>query len=275
MNEIDRKLSKDYVISNARLPTNFGSLRELYEGLSVEVREAIEFEISEREVGCSLEGIVTYLSVELPKVKNPDDVEKAYVSFVLTGQKHREIKASMDSVMDEMPLTADTKHIFVNAMYAISLGKIFTGKYNSIAIRGRTKMNEIETIIREAKLPTRFNSFKELYEGFSHEVREALDLEFGRKKIKGNVDRMGRYLMEMLSKIEDWGRVDRAYESFSVLARSNQTLQTCMAGVTAVIPVSPKTKPKVVNKMYVVALSIIYDGIYNNKGIVDGERIIG
>ena len=136
------------------------------------------------------------------------------------------------------------------------------------------EMNEIETLIREARLPTRFNSFKELYEGFSHEVREALDLEFGRKKIRGNVDRMGRYLMEMLPKIEDWGRADRAYESFSILARSNQTLQTCMSGIMAVIPVSPKTKPEFVNKMYVVALSIIYDGIYNNKGNVDGEQII-
>lgn len=136
-------------------------------------------------------------------------------------------------------------------------------------------MTEIETLIRETRLPTRFNSFKELYEGFSHEVREALDFEFGRKKIRGNVDRMGRYLMEMLPKIEDWGRADRAYESFSMLARSNQTLQICMTGIMVAIPVSPKTKPEFVNKMYVVALSIIYDGIYNNKGIVDEERIIG
>ena len=136
-------------------------------------------------------------------------------------------------------------------------------------------MTEIETLIREAILPTRFNSFKELYEGFSHEVREALDLEFGRKKIKGNVDKIGRYLMEMLPKIEDWDRADKAYESFSILARSNQTFQTCMTGVMVVIPVSPKTKPKFVNNMYVVALSIIYDGIYNNKGNVDGEQVIG
>lgn len=136
-------------------------------------------------------------------------------------------------------------------------------------------MNEIETLIREARLPIRFNSFKELYEGFSHEVREALDLEFGRKKIKGNVDRIGRYLMEMLPKIEDLDYVNRAYESFLALAYSNHTFQIYMTGIMVAIPVPPKTKPKFVHNMYVVALSIIYDGIYNNKGNVDGERIIG
>ncbi len=135
-------------------------------------------------------------------------------------------------------------------------------------------MIEIETLIHEARLPTRFNSFKELYKGFSAEVREALDFEFGRKKIRGDIDRIGRYLTEMLPKIEDWDRADRAYESFSVLARSNHTLQICMSGLMSAIPVSPKTKPEFVNKMYVVALSIIYDGIYNNKGNVDGERVI-
>ncbi|QHJ82633.1 MAG: hypothetical protein [Caudoviricetes sp.] len=129
-------------------------------------------------------------------------------------------------------------------------------------------------IIHNARLPLSFGSLRELYEGLSVEVRKALDLEFGRKKIKGNVDKIGRYLMEMLPKIEDWDRADIAYESFSVLARSNQILQTCMSGIMAVIPLCPKTKPEFVNKMYVVALSIIYDGIYNNKGNVDGEQII-
>lgn len=129
-------MSRGTIIHNARLPLSFGSLRELYEGLSVEVREAIELEISEMEIGCSMEGTVTYLTLVLPKVKNQDDVEKAYVSFVLTGQKHREIKDSMNGVMKEMPLTQKTKTCFVNAMYAISLGEIFTGKYNSIGIRG-------------------------------------------------------------------------------------------------------------------------------------------
>ena len=88
------------IIHNARLPLNFGSLKELYEGLSIEVREAIELEISELEIGCSMEATVTYLTLALSKIKNLDDVEKAYVSFVLTGQKHREIKDRMDSVMD-------------------------------------------------------------------------------------------------------------------------------------------------------------------------------
>lgn len=124
------------IIHNARLPLSFGSLKELYEGLSIEVRKAIELEISELEIGCSMEATVTYLTLALPKIKNLDDVEKAYVSFVLTGQKHREIKDRMDSVMDEMPLTANTKTCFVNVMYAISLGEIFTGKYSSIGIRG-------------------------------------------------------------------------------------------------------------------------------------------
>lgn len=132
MTEHGLETTRRAIIHNAILPLRFGSLRELYEGLSVEVREAIELAISELEVGCSLEGTVTYLTLALPKIKNPDDVEKAYVSFVLTSQKHWEIKDSMNGVMKEMPLTAKTKTCFVNAMYAISLGEIFTGKYNSI-----------------------------------------------------------------------------------------------------------------------------------------------
>ncbi|QHJ77635.1 MAG: hypothetical protein [Bacteriophage sp.] len=60
-------------------------------------------------------------------------------------------------------------------------------------------MNEIETLIREARLPIRFNSFKELYEGFSHEVREALDLEFGRK----DSNTVGTNIFDSLKEIMD------------------------------------------------------------------------
>lgn len=129
MNEIDRKLSKDYVISRAKLPTKFGSLKELYEGLPRDIFDIINIEITDERIGNDMDKMAEYFVDRIPKLKDPKDIDEAYRSFKLLGKKHDTIKLYMAAIESTWFYSPRCKPDLVDRLYKVAFGMIYGGLY--------------------------------------------------------------------------------------------------------------------------------------------------
>lgn len=135
MIEIDRKytyypeLSKDYVISCAKLPTKFGSLKELYEGLPRDIFDLIDAEIITRDIGYDKDRMAEYFADRMPKLKDSKDIDEAYESFKLLGKKHDTIKFYMAAIESMWFYSPRCKPDLVDMLYKVAFGMIYGGLY--------------------------------------------------------------------------------------------------------------------------------------------------
>lgn len=135
MIEIDRKyayypeLSKDFIISCAKLPTKFGSLKELYEGLPRDIFDLIDAEIITRDIGYDKDKMAIYLVDRMPKLKDYKDIEEAYRSFKLLGKKHDTIKFYMAAIESMWFYSPRCKPDLVDRLYKVAFGMIYGGLY--------------------------------------------------------------------------------------------------------------------------------------------------
>lgn len=135
MIKIDRKytyypeLSKDYAISCAKLPTKFGSLKELYEGLPKDIFDLIDAEIITRDIGYDKDKMAIYLVDRMPKLKDSKDIEEAYRSFKLLGKKHDAIKFHMAAIESMWFYSPRCKPDLVDRLYKAAFGMIYGGLY--------------------------------------------------------------------------------------------------------------------------------------------------
>ncbi|QHJ85319.1 MAG: hypothetical protein [Caudoviricetes sp.] len=129
MNEIDRKLSKDYVIKCAKLPTKFGSLKELYEGISKEVFDIIGVEIITENVVYDGDRMAEYFVDRMPKLKDSKDIDEAYRSFKLLGKKHDTIKLYREAIESTWLYSPRCKPDLVDRLYKVAFGMIYGGLY--------------------------------------------------------------------------------------------------------------------------------------------------
>lgn len=135
MIEIDRKytyypeLSKDYVISCAKLPTKFGSLKELYEGLPRDIFDLIDAEIITRDIGYDKDKMAIYLVDRMPKLKDSKDIDEAYRSFKLLGKKHDTIKFYMAAIESMWFYSPRCKPDLVDRLYKVAFGMIYGGLF--------------------------------------------------------------------------------------------------------------------------------------------------
>lgn len=135
MIEIDRKytyypeLSKDYVISCAKLPTKFGSLKELYEGLPRDIFDLIDAEIITRDIGYDKDKMAKYLVDRMPKLKDSKDIDEAYRSFKLLGKKHDTIKFYMAAIESVWFYSPRCKPDLVDRLYKVAFGMIYGGLF--------------------------------------------------------------------------------------------------------------------------------------------------
>lgn len=124
-------------------------------------------------------------------------------------------------------------------------------------------------MFEDAKLPTKFSSLKELYERLPCEVK--FIIEYGHKYVnfKFDKEKMAIYLIQHLPKIKDLDDVEAAFDSFMIMGNSHKIIKEYANELMKDVPLTPKTKPDFVNKMYVVAFSMIYDKIYFNENIAN------
>lgn len=146
MNEIDRKyeyplkLSKDHVISNAKLPTKFGSLKELYEGISKEVFDIIDVGIITENVVYDGDRMAEYFVDRMPKLKDSKDIEEAYGSFKLLGKKHDTIKLYMAAIESTWFYSPRCKPDLVDRLYKVAFGMIYGGLYFNKDLAGEEQI---------------------------------------------------------------------------------------------------------------------------------------
>ena len=140
MNEIDRKLSKDYVIKCAKLPTKFGSLKELYEGISKEVFDIIGVEIITENVVYDGDRMAEYFVDRMPKLKDSKDIEEAYGSFKLLGKKHDTIKLYIAAIESTWFYSPRCKPNLVDRLYKVAFGMIYGGLYFNKDLAGGEQM---------------------------------------------------------------------------------------------------------------------------------------
>lgn len=129
MNEIDRKLSKDHIISNAKLPTKFGSLKELYEGISKEVFDIIDVGIITENVVYDGDRMAEYFVDRMPKLKDSKDIDEAYRSFKLLGKEHATIKLYMAATESVWFYNSKCKPGLVDRLYKVAFGMIYGELY--------------------------------------------------------------------------------------------------------------------------------------------------
>ena len=139
-------------------------------------------------------------------------------------------------------------------------------------------MNEIDRklskdhVIKCAKLPTKFGSLKELYEGISKEVFDIIGVEIITENVVYDGDRMAEYFADRMLKLKDSKDIDEAYESFKLLGKKHDTIKLYMAAIESTWFYSPRCKPDLVDRLYKVAFGMIYGGLYFNSNLADGEQ---
>lgn len=141
MTEIDLEslytpdIINDFLISRARLPTKFGSLKELHEGISKEVFHIIYVEIIMKTVvydGNKIDAnkMAEYFVNRMPKLKDSKDIDDAYESFKLLGKEHVQINLYIENI-DESAWFYDYrfKSKLVDTLYKIAFGMIYGELY--------------------------------------------------------------------------------------------------------------------------------------------------
>ncbi len=126
--------------------------------------------------------------------------------------------------------------------------------------------------LSNVKLPTKFGSLKELYEGIPKEIFDIIDAGIIAKEIGYDMDRMVEYFMNRMPKLKDSKDIDEAYESFRLLGKKHDTIKLYMAATEAAWFYSPRCKPDLVNRLYKVAFGMIYGGLYFHKDLAGGEQ---
>ena len=127
-------------------------------------------------------------------------------------------------------------------------------------------------VISNAKLPTKFGSLKELYEGISKEVFDIIDVGIITENVIYDGDRMAEYFVDRIPKLKDPKDIDEAYRSFKLLGKKHDTIKLYMAAIESTWFYSPRCKPDLVNRLYKVAFGMIYGGLYFNSNLADGEQ---
>ena len=130
-----------------------------------------------------------------------------------------------------------------------------------------------DCIISCAKLPTKFGSLKELYEGLPRYIFDIIDAEIITRDIGYDKDKMAKYLVDRMPKLKDSKDIDEAYESFKLLGRKHDRIRAYMGAIESTWFYSPRCKPDLVDRLYKVAFGMIYGGLYFHKDLVDGEEL--
>lgn len=128
-------------------------------------------------------------------------------------------------------------------------------------------------IISGVKLPTKFGSLKELYEGLPKDIFDLIDAEIITRDIGYDKDKMAIYLVDRMPKLKDSKDIEEAYRSFKLLGKKHDTIKFHMAAIESMWFYSPRCKPDLVDRLYKVAFGMIYGGLYFHKDLAGGEEL--
>lgn len=128
-------------------------------------------------------------------------------------------------------------------------------------------------IISCGKLPTKFSSLKELYEGIPKYIFDLIEVEIIIKEIGYDKDKMAKYLVDRMPKLKDSKDIEEAYRSFKLLGKKHDTIKFHMAAIESVWFYSPRCKPDLVDRLYKVAFGMIYGGLFFHKDLAGGEEL--
>lgn len=128
-------------------------------------------------------------------------------------------------------------------------------------------------IISCGKLPTKFSSLKELYEGIPKYIFDLIEVEIITKEIGYDKDKMAEYLIDRLPKLRDSKDIDEAYESFKLLSKKHDRIRAYMEAIESVWCYKSRLKSQLVEIMYKAAFGMIYGGLYFHKDLADGEEL--
>lgn len=129
-----------------------------------------------------------------------------------------------------------------------------------------------DDIISNAKLPTKFGSLKELYEGISKEVFDIIGVEIIAENVVYDADRIAEYFVDRMPKLKDSKDIDEAYRSFKLLGKEHDTIRLYMAATESTWFYNSKCKSGLVDRLYKVAFGMIYGELYFNSNLADGEQ---